>query len=355
MRVVVTGASGNVGSAVLRRLVSAGTHDITGIARRVPTEGLPFTEVSWHAIDLSRPTAVAQLKEAFRGADAVVHLAWGFQPSHDLAHLAELGVGGTRRVLEAVRAEEVPHLVHMSSVGAYSPKRDDDPVGEDYPTHGVPTSPYSRHKATAERMLDDFERAVDTTVVTRMRPGIVGQSRAGSSLLRYGVPAIVPSRALGLLPVLPLDRGLTIPMVHADDVAAAIALALGSRTPGAFNLAAEPDVTAADIAAALGARLVHVPAAAVRALASITWHARLQQVDPGWVDLGYAVPLMDTTRAREELGWKPETDGLSVLEETLAGMRTAVADSTPVLRPRRVGELLARAVRHGPVSERRRP
>ena len=94
------------------------------------------------------------LRDAFAGADAVVHLAWGFQPSHDLAYLEELGVGGTRRVLEAVTAASVPHLVHMSSLGAYSPRQGDHPVDESWARDGVPTSPYSQHKAAAERLLD---------------------------------------------------------------------------------------------------------------------------------------------------------------------------------------------------------
>ena len=68
------------------------------------------------------------MRTAFVDADAVVHLAWGFQPSHRPDLLRELGVGGTERVAAAVAAVGVPHLVHMSSVGAYSPKTDDHPV-----------------------------------------------------------------------------------------------------------------------------------------------------------------------------------------------------------------------------------
>ncbi len=355
MRIVVTGASGNVGSAVLRRLVATGSHEIVGVARRTPVDGWPFDAVQWRSVDLTADAAAATLATTFGGADAVVHLAWGFQPSHDLTYLEKLGVGGTRHVVDAVATAQVPHLIHMSSVGTYSPKHDDEPVDESWPTEGVPTSPYSRHKVAAERLLDDFEGAGPGTVVTRLRPGIVGQGSAGSSLLRYAVPAVVPGRAIGLLPVLPLDRRLNIPMVHADDVAQAVEQSLAAKVPGAFNLAAEPAVTAADIAAVLGARLVHVPAPAVRTLASLTWHARVQQVDPGWVDLGYAVPLMDTGRAESELGWSPETDALSVLDETVTGMRNTSSDSTPALRVRTVADQLGRMIRRGPVSERSRP
>jgi nucleoside-diphosphate-sugar epimerase len=354
--IAVTGASGNVGSAVLRRLTASGQHDVVAVARRVPEPGAtPFDAARWRSVDLTTDAAVDALREAFAGVDAVVHLAWGFQPSHDPGYLEELGVGGTRRVLAAVTAADVPHLVHMSSVGAYSPKRDDDPVDETWPTEGVPTSPYSRHKSAAERLLDGHERSHPDRVVTRMRPGIVGQRSAGSALLRYALPGLLPAGLLGHLPVLPLDRRLTIPVVHADDVADAFVRVLEGRVPGPFNLAADPPVTTADIAEVLGARAVHVPAAALRVALSLAWHARLEQVDPGWLDLGFAVPLMDTSRARRELGWAPRVDAVTVLAETVDGMRSGASDRSPVLRPRSVVGQLATALRRGPVSRRQEP
>lgn len=354
MRIAITGASGNVGSALLRRLAERGTHDAVGVVRRRPAEEAPFSGVAWHMVDLSRAEDESALTTAFAACDAVVHLAWGFQPTHREDYLAELGVGGTRRVIDAVMAAGVPHLVHMSSVGAYSPKQDDAPVDESWPTRGVRTSMYSRHKAAAERLLDDLEAAGSAPVVTRLRPGIVGQGSAGSALLRYGLPGLVPRVLLSHVPVLPLDRRLVIPMVHADDLAEAIVLALESRAPGAFNLAAEAAVTSEDIAQVLGARLVHVPAAALRGAVSASWHLRVQPLDAGWIDLAYAVPLMDTSRARSELGWSPATSGARVLAETVQGMQDGAAGASPVLRPRTVAGNVEKFLREGPVSRRRR-
>lgn len=353
MRIVVTGASGNVGSALLRRLAADGGHDLVGVVRRPPDRAGVLDGVEWASVDLSRDDRA--LRDAFHGADAVVHLAWGFQPSHREAYLEELGVGGTRRVVEAATATGVRHLVHMSSVGAYSPRRDAEPVDESWPTGGVQTSMYSRHKSAAERLLDQLEGGGPELVVTRMRPGIVGQRSAGSALLRYGLPAVVPRSALAHVPVVPLDRRLAIPMVHADDVADAVARALVGRVPGAFNLAAGPAVTADLIAAALGARLVHTPAAVLRAAVSASWHARVQPLDPGWIDMAFAVPLLDTSRAESELGWTAAKDAVAVLDETIEGMQDGASGSSPVLRPRTVAASLARAVRKGPVSSRRAP
>jgi nucleoside-diphosphate-sugar epimerase len=353
MRIVITGASGNVGSAVVRRLAGEGRHELVGVARRPPAPTGEFEGVEWVSVDLTRDDPA--LGEAFRGADAVVHLAWGFQPSHREGYLEELGVGGTRRVVEAATETGVRHLVHMSSVGAYSPKRDDQPVDESWPTGGVRTSMYSRHKSAAERLLDGVEADRSGLTVTRLRPGIVGQLSAGSALLRYGLPAVVPRSLLSHVPVLPLDRGLAVPIVHADDVADAVALAIDARVPGAFNLSAAPAVTADLIAVALGARLVHVPSAVLRAAVSASWHARVQPLDPGWIDMAFALPLLDSSRAESELGWMPTNDAVAVLDETLEGMQDGASGRSPVLRPRSVVASVASAVRQGPVSSRRTP
>ena len=354
MRIAITGASGNVGTTLVRRLLADGRHEVVGIARRLPPAGA-FDGVRWCRVDLTRDEWRPNLLEALTGADAVVHLAWGFQPTYREEYLEELGVGGTDRVLDAVADAGTPHLVHMSSVGAYSPKRGPEPVDESYPTGGIPTSPYSRHKVRAERLLDGFAARHHDVTVTRLRPGIMGRREAGSSLLRYGVPAIVPSAVLRGVPVVPLDRDMVIPMVHTDDVVDAIVRVLERGVPGPFNLAAEPPISADHIAAALHARHVQVSTGVLRTLAGITWRLRLQKVDPGWVDLARWAPTLDCTRAARELDWQPRRDAVTVLAETLAGMREAAHDTTPVLRGRSVPRELVRALREGSAGIRREP
>ena len=356
MRIAITGATGNIGTALLRRLARDGDVEVVGLARRLPDDpsSAPGPDVEWRRVDLTKEGAVPILVDAFRDADAVVHLAWGFQPSHDLKYLEELGVGGTRRVLQAVAEAGVVQLVHMSSMGAYSPKVDDEPVDESWPTGGVRTSRYSVHKAAAERLLDAHE-AAHGTLVSRMRPGIVGQRTAGSALLRYGVPGIVPSVLLDHVPVLPLDRRLRVPMVHADDVADAIVRELERGVGGAFNLAADPPVTPELMGEVLGARVLHVPSPLLRAAMSAAWHTRLQQVDTGWLDMGFALPLLDSGRARRELDWSPTVDAVSVFREVVEGMRDRASGPTPVLRRRTVPRALRDLVSRGPAGQRDRP
>lgn len=353
MKIVITGATGNIGTAVLRRLRPDREHELVGLARRPPEPA--SDRVRWTSVDLARDACRPALERALTDADVVVHLAWGFQPSHDQGYLRELGVGGTRRVLDAAVAQGVPHLVHMSSVGAYSPKVDQTPVDETYPTDGIRSSVYSRHKVAVERMLDAHESGDEHPYVTRLRPGIVGQRDAGSALLRYGVPGYLPGWAITLAPLLPMDRTLAIPMIHADDVADAVVRAINRSAYGAFNLAAPPPITPKVIAAALGAHHVHVPAPALRLAVTGSWLARLQPLDPGWLDLGLNVPLMDTTRAQEVLGWAPVHTADAVLSETVAALRESASGSTPALRPRSVVGQLRDLIRRGPITKRSQP
>src|SRR4051812_16986541 len=152
MRVVVTGASGNVGTSVVRALLAAPEVDeVVGIARRRP---------SWELDGLRWATAnvaTDDLRAAMDGADAVVHLAWIIQPSHDDAMQQAVNVGGSERVFAAAAAAGVRTLVHMSSVGAYSPAPRDHRIDESWPTDGTARLAYSWQKAYVERLVDRFE------------------------------------------------------------------------------------------------------------------------------------------------------------------------------------------------------
>jgi UDP-glucose 4-epimerase len=357
MRVAITGASGNIGTALLRRLsADPDPYEAIGIARRIPDGGPPYSDVSWHSVDLAEPDAATNLGAAFTGVDVVVHLAWGFQPSHNVDYLYRLGVGGTVSVVKAAQAAGVRHLIHMSSVGAYSPaprQRVDESAARD----GIQTLAYSKHKAEAERLLDAYEArpGTPTMVISRLRPGFVLQPDAASALLRYGLPGYVPAKILALLPILPLDRKLSIPVVHSDDLADAIVRVIQRRAAGAFNFAGEPPLTRDDIASALGARPVQLPAKVLSTLAGIGWRTRLQALDPGWIDLAFSVPLLDTTRARTELAWSPAIDTRAALSMTLDAMKNRQGMHSPVLRARSGLDQLRKLISAGPLGNRRLP
>jgi len=347
MRIAVTGATGNVGTALLRAFTADG-HDVVGVARRPPREGA-YATAEWHSIDLTDAPAGA-LETAFAGADAVVHLAWGFQPTRDEGYLERLALEGTAAVLAAASAAGVGHVLHQSSMGAYSPG--DGLVDESHPVNGVAASAYSRHKAGAERLLDSFEAEHPDVTVTRMRPVLIGQRSAASGLMRYTMPPAVPAGVVRLAKLLPLDRDLRLQFVHADDVADAYRLAIAQRAGGAFNLAADPVLTPRDVAEALGARHVHVPLRLVQRAADLGWRLHLQPVDVGWLEMAGQLPQLDAGRARRELGWTPRHDARSVLAEVVDGIRSQAYDDTPILRPRRARDELLGILRGRPASRR---
>jgi nucleoside-diphosphate-sugar epimerase len=143
----------------------------------------------------------------------------------------------------------------MSSLGVYSPGVDGEPVDETWPTNGISTLAYSRHKVAAERLLDEHEQSMDgAPAIARLRAALVLQRYAGSALARYGFPGYLPTGLVRHLPVLPVDRSLVFQAVHTDDLADAIVRVLERRATGAFNLAADPPLTRDRIAAVLGRR-----------------------------------------------------------------------------------------------------
>jgi nucleoside-diphosphate-sugar epimerase len=330
MKIVVTGATGNVGTALLRRLAAEPDVEVHGISRRAPEALPPYEGVAWTPIDIGQPAAEEPLSVAFENADAVIHLAWLIQPSHDERELYRTNVAGSSRVFTAAAGMEVPHLVHMSSVGAYSPTGKDRRVDETWPVRGVSSSFYSRHKAAVEHMLNQFE---DRMLISRPRPGLVLQSDAGSEIRDYFLGALVPKAIFRhRIPILPLPRDLVLQFVHADDVADALVRIVRKRAHGPMNLVAEPVVTPRVLAEVLGGRHVPVPAWLVRWIANVTWHLRLQPTPAGWVDLALTAPLLDATRARTELGWEPAFDAREALAALLRGIgRGKQVPASPVL------------------------
>ncbi|PPK97441.1 nucleoside-diphosphate-sugar epimerase [Kineococcus xinjiangensis] len=333
MRVVVVGASGNVGSALLRRLAADETvTGVVAVARHVPDRASWPAGVEWVSADVSSRWSESRLVEAARGADRLVSLSWGIQPAHDEAALWRTNVDGTLRVLRAARTAGVAHAVYVSSIGAYAPRPPGDPVagavGEDHPVTGVGTSQYSRQKAWVEQFLP----AVRDLPLAVLRPGLVFQSSAGHEVVRYFLGNLVPRVVLRrrAVPVLPLPGDLVVQAVHADDLAEAIRLALHARAEGAFNVAAEPVLGPAQFAEVLDARHVPVPAKALRTLASVTFHAHLQPSEPGWMDLALLSPVMRTDRIRAELGWEPTCTSTEALAELLDGVRRGAPDRPPL-------------------------
>jgi nucleoside-diphosphate-sugar epimerase len=343
MRIVVTGATGNVGTSLLAALEHEfGVEEIVAIARRQPRQTFPRT--TFVAADI----VTADLTELMRGAAAVVHLAWLIQPGRDEGVTHAVNVTGSERVFRAAAQAGVGAVIYASSVGAYSHGPKDRLVDEAWPTEGTPSSFYARHKAITERQLDRLERERPEMRIVRMRPGLIFKREAATEVRRLFAGPLFPGMLLrpGLIPFLPDVPRLRFQAVHSLDVGDAYRRALISDVRGAFNLAADPLISPRELAEIFRARLVKLPAGLLRAAAAATFALRLQPTEPGWVDMALSVPLMSSNRARTELGWEPRFSATEALVELVEGIRAGNDFDTPPLArgtsgPARARELLS--------------
>ncbi len=327
LTVAVTGPTGEIGRplmALLERTAEVGR--VVGMARRPfdpSAEG--WSKVEYRRGDVTNAGDVAALVD---GADAVVHLAFIIMASGDSR---AINLEGSRTVFQAAVDAGVPRLVYASSVAAYGFHADQPArLTEDLPPRGTEAHPYSAQKAEVEGLLTEVISG-GATEAWIFRPCIVAGPEApllvdGIPFVRWGAMLPGAVRALagrvpGLAPVLP-DPGVPFQLVHHDDVAAALVAAiLGRGEPGVYNLAGDGEVTVTELAHALGYHAVPVPAIAVDATAQVVARLPLLPPEASWIEAFRTPVLMDTTKARRNLGWAPEHDAHATLRAVVGGVR----------------------------------
>ncbi|HVS99932.1 MAG TPA: NAD-dependent epimerase/dehydratase family protein [Solirubrobacterales bacterium] len=329
LTVAVTGPTGELGGSLIDALeASPEVGAVRGMARR------PFDPAAagWRKATYRRGDILdrGHLAELFDGADVVVHLA--FAIFGDREETRRINLEGSRNVFEAAARARVGRLVYASSVAAYGfHPHNPLPLTEETPARGSSRFYYSAQKAELEEALDRILAGSELDAYV-FRPCIVAGPRATMLIeqtvgaARLGDPAPLLRRHLLeriplLRPVLP-DAGVPLQLVHHDDVAAALAAAVaGKGEPGAYNLAGDGEIKIADIAAALGWRSVRVPRPALGVGTALA--GRLSFVSPQleWATALTTPVLMDTTKARRELGWEPRFDAAETLLQTAVSAR----------------------------------
>jgi UDP-glucose 4-epimerase len=332
MRVMVTGATGNVGTATMRALAGdERVSSLVGVARRPPGPGHidpPGVATTWIAADVAHDDLTPHLA----GVDVLVHLAWLFSPQHQPDVTWEANAVGSARTFAAAEDAGVAAIVYASSVGTYSPGPGRT-VDESWPTHSRPGAAYGREKAYVERVLDAVEARDPDRRVVRLRPSFIFQRAAATEQRRIFAGPFLPRRLVvpGRLPLIPLPRGLRFQALHADDVAEAYRLAVTGDARGPFNIAADPIVDARVLGEVLETRTVEVPRLAGRTAVAVGFLAHLLPTDPRLLDLALDLPTLGTTRARHELGWSPSRTGVEALREMVFGMAEGAGGTTAPL------------------------
>ena len=321
LTVAVTGPTGTFGLALLPLLQQDDQVErVIGIARR------PFdpTERGWTKMEYRRGDVrdADALRTAFEGADVVVHLAFLIL-SGGRETTRAINVEGTLNAFRAAAEVGAKRFVYASSIAAYGFHRD-NPIGitEDWATRPADRLFYAQEKAELEHLLQEQAGKHPQTALYLLRPPIVlGPDAVGA---KVSIPTVLAPVVRGLgaglrhLPRLPaLVPDLPLQLIHQDDVAEALHLCVtGAGPPGAYNIAADDVVTGIDVARELGLRAVRVPGGPFAAVARAA--AKLPYLPSGaqWVEAIGHPAIMDTTKAKSQLGWRPRHTAIESLRAT---------------------------------------
>jgi UDP-glucose 4-epimerase len=330
LTVAVTGPTGEIGISTVDALERDPAVDrVIGMARRpFDPDAHGWTKTSYHQGDILDREAV----DAFvADADVVIHLAFIVLGTREESQ--RVNVAGTRNVFEATVAAERPRrLVYTSSVAAYGYHSDNPvPLTEQTPVRGSAEHYYSEQKAACEAVLAETTDGTSLEVFV-LRPCIVAGPKAtalADAMPWNSLPAALRSatKAVSVLkPPFP-DPGTPMQLIHHDDVAAAIALTASTSAPaGIYNIAGDGEVSLSDVATALGARPVRVPAVTATIASAVIARLPFLPSSTEWLHATRTSVVMDIGKAKSVLGWAPRYTAA----ETLQAMASAVAQGESV-------------------------
>ena len=327
LTVAVTGPTGTFGFGLIPLLeADPRIERVVGIARR------PFDppEHGWSKLDYRRgdvrdPDA---LREAFAGVDVVVHLAFMITGTASRETIRSINVEGTLNAFRAAVDAGADRFVYASSVAAYG-FHPDNPVGmtEEWPVRPASRLFYAQEKAELEQLLREQADANPGLALYLLRPPIVlGPHAVGAKDALPAPLAAFAKSALGFANRLPVPVPVPVPdlpmqFIHERDVGQALLkCVVDDGPPGAYNIAGDGIVTAADVARELGLTPLTVPGGLVQGAARAAAQFPFPSFAPPaaeWVEAASHPAIMDTTKAKRELGWNPQYTGLEALRETL--------------------------------------
>ena len=320
MRYVITGGAGYIGSRLVDFLSRRGdTEKIVVCDVAAPRGYVPKTE--FERVDVrDRDGVRAKLERA--KPDALVHLAFILNPSHDEALMYDIDVNGTHNVLEAAAAAGTQQVLVTSSSVAYGAfPHNPVPLTEEDPVRGVSAFSYARDKTESDRICQLWAAKYLERTMTIVRPCIVFGPNVNNYLVRLWTKqpfAADPGT---------LDND--IQFVHEDDVVEAITELLVGRHGGAFNVAGDGLMTSRECAEMIGSPIRRMPERAYRGLARTMWNVRLSEAPPGSVDFALYPWIVSNEKLKRETGWRPRHTTRETFEITMRAHGKLPPDGTP--------------------------
>jgi len=299
--VAVTGAAGFVGKAVLERLdADPAVSRLIGIDIESPS--MPVAKLDFRTADVRDPV----LANALDGAEVVVHCGLSSEAGRAGDETFAVNVSGTRNLLEAAAKVGARKFVMITSMTVYGAHPETEiPISEDAPLRANPDFAYAYQRMLAEELVAEWAQEHPDVQVTVLRPAIILGPGAEGFVVRH-----LES------PRLPLIRGHETPLqfVHVDDVAAAVALAVGGDMQGAYNVAADGWLTDAEVCRLLGRKPIELPETTAEQAIRWLWDRKLAHVPPGALHFLAYPCVLDTDRLHRE-GWAPTRSNRELLRE----------------------------------------
>jgi nucleoside-diphosphate-sugar epimerase len=325
LTVAVTGPTGTFGHGLVPLLQADDRIDkIVGVARRPFAPGSQgWTKMQYRRGDVRDAQT---LRDAFTGADVVVHLAFLIVGS-DRRTTRAVNIEGTLNAFRTAAEAGARRFVYASSVAAYG-FHADNPVGmtEEWPVRAADRLFYAQEKAELEERLRQESAAYPEMALYLVRPPIVvGPHVVGAKQMLPGPVGAVGRAVQERLPRLPVAVPALVPrlplqLVHEDDVGSALLqCVVGAGPPGAYNIAGDGVLTAVDVARELGLAPVGVPSGPFQLAARVFALVPYLPTAAGWVEAASHPAIMDVTKAKTELGWTPRYTALEALRDTLQG------------------------------------
>lgn len=308
--VLVTGAAGYIGSALIRRLRESGDPALRLVAvdvRDTPPESR-LSGVTYPTADIREPEfASLVLREK---PDVVVHLASIVSAGGDPAFEYSVDVLGTKNVLDACLAAGVRQLILTSSGAAYGYHADNPAwLREDHPLRGNEDFAYSRHKRMVEEMLADHRTRHPELRQLVFRPGtVLGERVANQITALFEKPFVLGVAGSDSPFVFIWDR----------DVVDCIAKGIRDGAQGVYNLAGDGALPMREIARILGKPYLPLPAWLI---GGALWLARALgrgKLGPEHVKFLRYRPVLDNARLKSEFGHTPALNSRQAFERFIA-------------------------------------
>jgi len=320
MRVCLTGGTGFVGQALVKRLLANGAQACV-LARPSPrADALAAQGAEVIGGDLADAAA---LRRAVEGAEIIIHAAAMVDALGTRQKFYDANVRGTDAVLQASLRAKPRRIIYLSSIAVYGPPEDDEWIDEDTPFDDLPEERdfYSQSKIEADRLALKFAKH-SSVPLTILRPGIV--FGAGRPL-----PNALIGVRLGKLDIVFGRPDQPFPLNYIENLADAIELAAGEPENDSrqYIILDDERLTLGQYHAAKTAitktKTIFWPAQPIVVAATITHPlARLIPADTGAFSRRQMIRASEdryysTRRIREELNWKPKIALREAVERTI--------------------------------------